>query len=47
MSDTRDDEEARNKEKEQLEQTDNGWQEGDPLSQPDNPEETWSVDDDS
>lgn len=24
------------------EQTENGWQEGDPLDQPENPEEPWS-----
>lgn len=26
------------------EQTDNGWQEGDPLEQPENPEEPWQTD---
>jgi hypothetical protein len=35
--------EALEKEAKLLEQTDNGWQEGDPEEQPDNPEEPWTV----
>lgn len=33
-------------EKALLTQTDNGWQEGDPEEQPDNPEEPWTVEED-
>lgn len=33
-------------EKQKMEQTDNGWQEGDPLDQPENPE-PWGIYDNS